>query len=106
MFESVNRRTDGRTDECTDGRRLDWYTISSPLAFGSGELKNMFRLIFHEESIYEVSRVYLMPEYSCKIECPKFRKRAITQRISYDFFNFSSNISLIILYQLTQVLSF
>ena len=24
MFESVNRRT--------DGRRLDWYTISSPLA--------------------------------------------------------------------------
>ena len=30
MFESV----DGRTH----GRRLDWYTISSPGAFGSGEL--------------------------------------------------------------------
>ena len=30
MFESVYRRT--------DARRLDWYTISSPYAFGSGEL--------------------------------------------------------------------
>ena len=36
MFKSVNRQT----HRCTDGRRLDWYTISSPCAFGSGELTN------------------------------------------------------------------
>ena len=35
MFESVDRRTDARTD----GRRLDWYTS----AFGSGELKCLSR---------------------------------------------------------------
>ena len=29
MFESVNRRTDGRTDTLTHRRRLDWYTIPS-----------------------------------------------------------------------------
>ena len=28
------------TDARTDGRRIDRYTISSPLAFGSGELKS------------------------------------------------------------------
>ena len=32
-------RTDGRTNGRTDGRRIDRYTISSPWAFGSGELK-------------------------------------------------------------------
>ena len=31
--------TDARTDGHTDGRRIDRYTISSPGAFGSGELK-------------------------------------------------------------------
>ena len=35
MFESVDTQTDG----CTDGRRLESQTISSPWAFGSGELK-------------------------------------------------------------------
>ena len=35
MFKSV----EARMRERTDGRRLDWYTISSPRAFGSGELK-------------------------------------------------------------------
>ena len=35
MFESVDGRTDGRTH----GRRLKSHTISSPWAFGSGELK-------------------------------------------------------------------
>ena len=33
MFEIV----DGRTD---DRRLSDWYTISSPMSFGSGELKS------------------------------------------------------------------
>ena len=38
---------------------------------------------------------------------PKFRKRAITQNISYEsFFSFSSNILFIIPDQLTHVLSF
>ena len=32
MFESV--------DGCTDGRQLESHTISSPWAFGSGELKS------------------------------------------------------------------
>ena len=42
-----------------------------------------------------------------KFQGPKFCKRAITQKISYEFFfNFSSNIPFIIPYQLTQVLSF
>ena len=36
MFENVDGRTDGRG---TDGRRSDWYTISSPMSLGSGELK-------------------------------------------------------------------
>ena len=36
------------------------------------------------------------------VQCPKFRKRAITQKISYDFFSVFHQI----LYQLTQVLSF
>ena len=31
MFEIVDRLT-------TDGRRSDWYTISSPMSLGSGEL--------------------------------------------------------------------
>ena len=35
MFESVN----GCTDRCTDRRRLESHPISSPGAFGSGELK-------------------------------------------------------------------
>ena len=35
MFESVDGRTHGRTH----GRRLESHTISSPWAFGSGELK-------------------------------------------------------------------
>ena len=35
MFESV----EGRSDGCTDGRRLESHPISSPRAFGSGELK-------------------------------------------------------------------
>ena len=35
MFESV----DARTDAHTDGRQLESHTISSPWAFGSGELK-------------------------------------------------------------------
>ena len=34
MFESVDART--------DGRRLESHTISSPSAFGSGELKKKF----------------------------------------------------------------
>ena len=38
MFESVDGRTDGRTD----GRRIESHTISSPWAFGSGELKILF----------------------------------------------------------------
>ena len=42
-----------------------------------------------------------------KFQGQKFLKRAITQKISYDFFlNFSSNIIFIIPYQLTQVSSF
>ena len=35
MFEGMNRRTDGRRH----GRRLESHPISSPGAFGSGELK-------------------------------------------------------------------
>ena len=35
MFESVDRLTDGQTD----GRPLDSHPISSPYAFGTGELK-------------------------------------------------------------------
>ena len=38
MFESVDGRMDGRTNGRTDGRRLESHTISSPWAFGSGEL--------------------------------------------------------------------
>ena len=38
MFESVDARTDARTDGRTDGHRLESHTISSPRAFGSGEL--------------------------------------------------------------------
>ena len=42
-----------------------------------------------------------------KFQGAKFRKRAITQKLSYEFFfNFSSDILFIIPYQLTQVLSF
>ena len=33
-------RTDRRTDTLTHGRRLESHTVSSPWAFGSGELKN------------------------------------------------------------------
>ena len=36
MFENV----DAQTNTNADGRRLDWYTISLPEAFGSGELKS------------------------------------------------------------------
>ena len=32
--------THARTHAPTHGRRLDWYTISSPLSRSSGELKN------------------------------------------------------------------
>ena len=37
-YSCLKMWTDARTDGLTDGRRLDWYTISSPWAFGSGEL--------------------------------------------------------------------
>ena len=38
-YSSLKMFTDRHTDRQTDIRRLDWYTISSPWAFGSGELK-------------------------------------------------------------------
>ena len=42
-----------------------------------------------------------------KFQGPKFRKRAITQKISYNFFfNFSSNILFIIPYQLSRFNTF
>ena len=58
--------------------------------FLQGEIiqkKNARLLFFHEESIHEVSRRYLIQEYhSCKISESKILK-AITQKISYDFFS-------------------
>ena len=40
MFEHCGRRTDGRTD---DGRRIHWYTISSPCEpNGLGELISIY----------------------------------------------------------------
>ena len=36
MFENVDRRT---TEGRMDGNRSDWYTISSPMSQGSGEIK-------------------------------------------------------------------
>ena len=60
MFENVDGRTDdGRTDIQTDGRRSDWYTISS----GSGELKtntsvpSMFQGLLNIEDIWVQHRV-------------------------------------------------
>ena len=50
--------------------------------------KNTRLLFFHEESIHEVSRRYLITEYhSCKISGSKILKQAITQKISYEFFS-------------------
>ena len=56
---------------------------------GDNSKKNTRLLFFHEESILEVSRQYLIPEYhSCKISGSNFfLKRAITQKISYEFFS-------------------
>ena len=46
----------------------------------------MCLLLFHEESIHEVSRQYLIPEYhSCKISGSKILKKGNNSKI-YDFF--------------------
>ena len=68
--------------------------------------RNTSRLFFHEESIHEDSRRYLIPEYhSCKITVSKIYKKDNKSKISYDFFfNFSLKILFIIPYQLTQIL--
>ena len=50
MSESVNARTDGRTD----GRRLESHHISSPRAFGSGELKIDFIETFHNRFAFSM----------------------------------------------------
>ena len=50
-FENVDgRRTDGRR---TDGRRMPVYTINSPRAFGSGELK-IFLAVINTEILHDV----------------------------------------------------
>ena len=49
--------------------------------------KNTHLLFFHEESIHEVSRRYLIPEYhNCKISVSKILKKGNNSKISYDFF--------------------
>ena len=49
--------------------------------------KNMCLLFFHEESIHEVSRRYLILEYhSCKISGSKILKKGNNSKISFDFF--------------------
>ena len=49
--------------------------------------KNMCLLFFHEESIHEVSRRYLIPEYhSCKISGSKILKKGNNSKNIYDFF--------------------
>ena len=70
--------------------------------------KKYMSAISHEESIHEVSRRYLIPEYhSCKISGSKILKKGNNSKnIIRIFFNFSSNIPFIIPYQLTQVSSF
>ena len=75
---------------------------------GDNSLKNTHLLFFHDESIHEVSRRYLIPEYhSCKISGSKMLKKGNNSKnVILFFFNFSSNILFIIPYQLTQVLSF
>ena len=40
MFKSVNARTDGQTNARMEGRQLESHPLSSPRAFGSGELKS------------------------------------------------------------------
>ena len=67
--------TDGRTPA-----RPVYYKLtnepSAQVAFGSGELKNTRLLFFHEESIHEVSRRYLIPEcHRCKISGSKILKK-------------------------------
>ena len=42
IFENVDARTQGRAQGRMNGRRLDQHTLSSPCAFGSGELINDF----------------------------------------------------------------
>ena len=47
----------------------------------------MCLLFFLEESIHEVSRQYLIPEYhSCKISVSKIYKKGNNSKISYTFF--------------------
>ena len=54
----------------------------------SKKKKNMCLLFFHEESIHEVSRRYLIPEYhSCKISGFKILKKVNNSKISYEFFS-------------------
>ena len=64
MFESVDRRTDRRTDGCP----LDSHPISSPWAFGSGELKsvgiNMWCLIIFLLLLLDCKREQL--NYPCQ----------------------------------------
>ena len=50
MFESV----DGRMDSRTDGRRLESHTISSPWAFGSGELKIQVKHMYSYDTVMMV----------------------------------------------------
>ena len=53
MFESVDARTDARTD----GRRLESHTISSTWAFGSGELKSKITLLIRTSDL-NISRLF------------------------------------------------
>ena len=53
--------------------------------------------------------IYFQNIIVAKFQCPNFRKRTITIKYLMNlmfFFNFSSNITFIIPYKLTQVLSF
>ena len=51
--------------------------------------KNTRLLFFHEESIHEVSRRYLIPKYhSCKISGSKILKKGNNSKISYEYFQF------------------
>ena len=70
-------------------------TIALPVLC-TGELKiNMCLLFFHEESMHEVSRRYLIPEYhSCKISGSKILKKGNNSKLSYEFFSIFRQISI------------
>ena len=55
---------------------------------GDNSKKNMRLLFFHEESILEVSRRYLIPEYhSCKISGSRILKKGNNFKKYHEFFS-------------------